>query len=380
MDFELTDKQKELKQDALSFASQFNKDLVKADELGEFSYENWKKCAKFGLLGLQVSNEFGGQNRSLSESIPILEGFGSGCQDEGLCFAVNSTLWSVVEILNLFATTQQKQDYLLPVVQGKKIGAFAMTEAESGSDCFSLTTTARATDDSFILNGRKELITFAPIADFTIIFAKTNPDAGTWGVSAFIVDSNTLGYQASGVQSKMGLRTTPIGSIDLSECTIAQHQLLGKIGAGASMFNRAQEAERGCILASQLGAMERQLKDTAQFAKKRKQFGQPISKFQSVSNRIVQMKLRYEISRLLIYKTAWLRENKKPVMSDAALTNLYVAEQYIASSMDAIMIRGGRGYLTENEVERNLRDAIAAPLYGGTADIQRELVARLMGL
>ena len=381
MDFNLTNDQIRRREQAAEFArTELNTDVITRDHAGEFSRDLWKKCADFGFLGLCVPNQYGGSALSLLDTILTLEGLGYGSRDHGIAYGVNAQIWSVVECLVRFGTEQQKQRYLPGICGGELIGCYAMTEPDSGSDCFSLHASADKSKDGYVLNGTKQLVTFAPIADFALIFAKTDLTAGRWGVSTFIVDREIDGYLAAPVQHKMGLRTIPIGEIVLQDCSIPEQQRLGPEGSGASVFNTSQETERSCILASQLGAMQYQLEQTIEFARKRKQFGKSIGKFQSVSNRIVDMKLRLETSRLLLYKTAWLREQGDPNMLEAALTNLYLAECYVQSSLDAIRVRGGRGYLTENEIERDMRDSIAAPLYGGTSDIQRDIVARLLGL
>jgi alkylation response protein AidB-like acyl-CoA dehydrogenase len=182
------------------------------------------------------------------------------------------------------------------------------------------------------------------------------------------------------MQHKMGLRTVPIGSLHFEDCVIPEHARLGPEGAGVSIATHSLEVERCCILASQLGAMERQLSRASAYARSRRQFDQPIGKFQSVSNRVADMKLRIETARLLLYKVAWLVEREQPAMMEAALLKLYLSEAFVESGLDAIRIHGGAGYLTETGVERDLRDAVGGVLYAGTSDIQRNIIARLLGL
>lgn len=381
MDFELNPQQKKLKSDAIAFArSELNEGLAEREHACDFPRELWQKCADYGLLGLCVPKQYGGSEYSLLDTIVVMEGIGYGCRDNGLTFTLNAQMWSSVEAICQFANEQQKERYLPGILKGELLGAFGMTEELTGSDCFALTTRAEQHNSGYILNGKKQLITFAPVADFALVFASTNPKAGRWGISTFIVDTNTKGLNTSATQEKMGLRTAPIGEIVLHNCFVPASQMLGPEGAGASIFNASQEMERSSILASQVGTMEYQLEQAITHCKSRKQFGHPIGKFQSVSNRVVDMKLRLETARLLLYKTAWLRQHGKPNMLESALTNLYLAEGFVQSSLDAIALRGGRGYLTENNVERDLRDAIGATLYGGTSDIQRNIAARLLGL
>ena len=231
-----------------------------------------------------------------------------------------------------------------------------------------------------MLNGSKCLVSLAPIADVVLVFASSAPSRGKWGVSAFVVDRDTPGLHAAPVQHKMGLRTVPLGSLHFEDCVVPASARLGPEGAGVSIASHSLEVERCCILASQLGAMERQLQRTVAYARSRQQFGQAIGKFQSVSNRVADMKLRIETARLLLYKVAWLVQRGEPAMMEAALLKLYLSEAFVESGMDAIRIHGGVGYLSESGVERDLRDAIGGVLYAGTSDIQRNIVARLLGL
>ncbi len=381
MDFSWTDEQLALKSKIVTFAQQeLNEAVAEHDRAGQFSRENWQKCADFGIQGLNIPVEFGGSDHDLMTTLLALEGLGYGCRDNGLTFAINAQMWSIQPTLLHFGTAEQKHKYLPGLCRGDKIGSYAMTEPESGSDAYSLRTTAVKSDTGYILNGQKALTTFAPIADFAVIFASTNPDRGKWGLTAFLVDANTPGFEASPVQAKMGLRTVPIGNFKFTDCVVPVENRLGPEGAGASIFNSSQEWERACILASQLGAMDYQLERCVHYARERQQFGQPIGKFQSVSNRIAEMKLRLETSRLLTYRAAWLKQQGQPVMLDAALANWHLGDCFVESSLDAIRVHGGKGYLTEFEIERDLRDAVGGPLYGGTTDIQRNIVARLLGV
>jgi alkylation response protein AidB-like acyl-CoA dehydrogenase len=223
-------------------------------------------------------------------------------------------------------------------------------------------------------------VTLAPVADVALVFVSTNPAAGKWGVSAFVVERTTPGVRASEMQHKMGLRTVPIGELHFEDCVVPESARLGPEGAGVSIATHSLEVERCCILASQLGAMERQLQRSIEYARSRKQFGQAIGKFQSVSNRVADMKVRLETARLLLYKVAWLVERGQPAMMEAAMLKLYLSEAFVESGMDAIRIHGGVGYLSETGVERDLRDAVGGVLYAGTSDIQRNIIARLLGL
>jgi alkylation response protein AidB-like acyl-CoA dehydrogenase len=255
-----------------------------------------------------------------------------------------------------------------------------MTEPDSGSDAYSLKTRAVRCDGGYLLNGTKMFVTNAPVADLALVFATTDPGKGVWGITAFIVENGTPGYSVSRDIEKMGLRTSPMGELVLQDCFVPQENRLGAEGIGSRIFNNSMEWERSCILASHLGTMERQLEKSIQYARDRVQYGQPIGKFQSVSNRIVDMKVRLETARLLLYKVAWLKKMGKSAVMEAAMAKLHLSECFVQSSMDAIRTLGGYGYMTEFEVERDLRDAIGGTIYSGTSDIQRNIIARLLGL
>ena len=309
-----------------------------------------------------------------------MEGLGYGCRDNGLIFAINAQMWSVQMPIQSFGTEAQKKRYLEGMCRGEIIGAHGMSEPDSGSDAYSLRTRAQKRDGGYLLNGTKMFVTNAPVADMAVVFATVDPSKGMWGITAFIVEKGTPGFTVSQHIDKMGLRTSPMGELIFQDCFLPEENRLGPEGAGARIFNNSMEWERSCILASHLGAMERQLENSIQYAREREQYGQPIGKFQAVANRIVDMKIRLETARLLLYKVAWLKKMGKPALLEAAMAKLYLSECFVQSGLDAIRTLGGYGYMTEFEVERDLRDSIAGTIYSGTSDIQRNIIARLLGL
>jgi alkylation response protein AidB-like acyl-CoA dehydrogenase len=382
MDFGWTDEQLARRKAARDFAARELADdaLAERDHEGRFDRELWNRCARFGILGMSVPAEFGGAEIDLPTAMLVMEGLGEGCPDNGLAFALNAQLWTVQRPIARFGSDEQKRRYLPGMCDGTLIGAHALTEPNAGSDAFSLSMRAERRGDDYVLDGTKSLISLATIADVILVFASTKPSAGKWGVSAFVVERETAGLSVSPAQHKMGLRTVPIGTLQFDECVVPAGARIGPEGAGVSISNHSLEVERCCILASQLGAMERQLQRAIAYARSRTQFGQAIGKFQSVSNRIADMKLRIETARLLLYKVAWLVDRGQPAMMEAALLKLYLSEAFVESGLDAIRVHGGLGYLSETGVERDLRDAVGGVLYAGTSDIQRNIVARLLGL
>jgi alkylation response protein AidB-like acyl-CoA dehydrogenase len=382
MDFSWSEEQRDFRDKVVRFArEELNDDLTERDRQGEFSRELWQKCAVFGIQGLAMPEPYSGTPAvDIMTAMLAMEGLGYGCRDNGLTFALNAQMWTVQLPILRFGTEAQQQRFLPGLCDGTRIGVHAVTEAEAGSDVFSLQTEARPCEGGYVLNGVKQYVSMAPIADLALVFATIDSGLGQWGITAFVVERERDGFRVGASESKMGLRTVPIGKIMLEDCFVPAENRIGPEGAGFSISNHSLEYERCCILGSQLGAMERQLDAAVRHARTRQQFGQPIGKFQSVSNRVADMKLRLETARLLLYKVAWLKREGRPAMMEAALLKLYLSECFVASGMDAIRVHGGSGYMTATEVERDLRDAIGGTLYAGTSDIQRNIIARLLGL
>jgi len=381
MDFSWTPEQLTFKNAVIEFAKkELNAGLIDRDHAGEISLSNWRKCADLGILGLPIPEEYGGIDEDIVTTMLVMEGLGYGCKDNGLIFAMNAQLWSVQMPILQYGTEAQKKKYLPGLSSGELVGAHGMSEPDSGSDAYSLTTLARRVEGGYVLNGTKMFVTNAPFCDLAVVFATVDPEKGISGVTAFIVETGTPGFTVSRELDKMGLRTSPMGELIFQDCFLPEGNRLGKEGAGTAIFNGSMEWERSSILASHVGAMERQLEECVRYARTRRQFGQPIGKFQSVSNRIADMKVRLETARLLLYKVAWLKKSGKSAVMEAAVAKLYLSECFVQSSLDAIRIHGGYGYMTEFEIERDLRDSIGGTLYSGTSDIQRVIIARMMGL
>lgn len=381
MDFSWTNEQLMLKKEVIKFAQkELNNDIIERDNQCAFSLENWQKCAKFGILGLPIPEKYGGTDTDILTTTLTMEGLGYGCRDNGLIFAMNAQMWSVQLPILKFGTESQKQKYLPGLCSGKIIGAHGMSEPDSGSDAYSLRTTAKKSDNGYILNGTKMFVTNAPIADVAVVFTTVNPAKGIGGITAFLIDKDTPGFSISRDLKKMGLRTSPMSELILQDCYLPEENRLGPEGAGVSIFNSSMEWERSCILASYIGTMEYQLETCVRYARERKQFGQSIGKFQSISNRIADMQVRLETARLILYKVAWLKKTGKSAIIEAAIAKLYLSECLVQSSQDTIRIHGGYGYMKEFEVERDLRDAIGGIIYSGTSDIQRVVISRWLGL
>jgi alkylation response protein AidB-like acyl-CoA dehydrogenase len=382
MDFAFTEEQQSLRENIIRFAQeQLNDSVVERDREQRFSPELWRRCGEIGLQGLPVPEQYGGSGLDALSSAIALEAFGYGCHDGGLVFALCAHLLSCVVPLCQYGNEEQKQRYLPGLCNGDLIGVHAMTEPGSGSDAFALRTKAEAHGSGFRINGTKTFISNAPIADLVIVFAMTDTKKGYYGgVTAFLVQSDTPGFVVSQKFEKMGLRTSPIGELVFEDVLVPAEAVLGGIGAGSTLFTQAMDWERICLFASHIGTMERLLEQAITYARTRTQFKQRIGKFQAISHRIVDMKVQLEAARLLTYRAAWRLGRVKNVSMDAAMAKLFVSESLVKAALDTVQIHGGYGYMTEYELERALRDAVGSTIYSGTSEMQRNIIARWLGL
>lgn len=381
MDFSLSAEQQELKEAAVDFARrELDQGLAEREEAGAFSPEAWRACAKFGVQGLPVPAELGGQGADILTTVLVMEALGYGCHDNGLIFSLNAQMWSLELPLVKFGSPAQQQAYLPGLICGDLIGVHAMTEPDSGSDAYAMRTRFERQDDGYLLNGTKLYITNAPVSDVILVFAVDPGKPKVAAISAFLVEKGTPGFTVTRELDKMGLRTSPMGEVVLDDCYVPAASRVGREGAGMAIFNSAMTWERSCILASALGVMRRQVEACTAYARQRKQFGQPIGKFQAVAGQIADMYLRLEAARLLVYQAAWLGQQGRPAPAEAAAAKLFTSEAWVATCLDAIQVHGAYGYMKESGVERDLRDAVASTIYSGTSEIQRVILARLLGL
>lgn len=381
MDFSWSAEQKKLKQQMIQFAQQeLASDVIKLDKEACFDHTGWQKCSEMGLPGLTMPEAYGGRGLDPLTAVCALEGLGYGCKDNGLIFALNAHLWACATPLSKFGTEEQKQKYLAKFCRGEWIGGHAMTEAKSGSDVYAMQATAQRQGDHYVLNGRKTYVCNGEYADLMIVFANLDPDGKKQGVTGFLVEKGTPGLTLERHVAKMGVRTAMTGQIVLENCAVPVENRLGKEGAGATIFAHSMEWERGFILASAVGTMQRLLEDSVRYARKRKQFGQPIGQFQLISEKMVEMKMRLETARAHLYKVAWLKKNRRMAVLEAAMAKLYISEAWVQTCLDAMQIHGGYGYLTEAELERQLRDALGSRIYSGTSEIQKTIISQFLGI
>ncbi|MBF9030981.1 acyl-CoA dehydrogenase [Rhodobacterales bacterium HKCCE3408] len=381
MDFTLTDSMIAAGKSARDFAeARLNRDLDARDRRGTYDAGEWRSrwtdLADQGLLRLGLAEDLGGDGQDLMTAAHVLHEIGVACRDNGLLLALNAQIWTIIRPIAEFGSDAQKYRYLPRILSGEWIGADAVTELASGSDAMALRTSAVRDGSDYVIDGEKAFIGMAPACDFALVFARTNPDAGSWGVSAFLMDMSEPGVRRGAEIDKSGLRTIPTGFLSFDGVRLPESARLGPEGAGSSIFARSSEWERQMIFASNVGAMKRQLSDCIAYANERSVFGRPIAQNQSVANRLADMRLRYETSLLMQRRAAWQMQTGTGTGAEAALTKLHISEAILASSLDAVRTMGGAGCLWDADAARDLRDAVGGVIYGGTSDIQRNIIAQ----
>lgn len=382
MDFSATPEQKALRDSIVRFARErLNDHLVERDRAAEFPRALWAQCAQMGLLGLPLPEEWGGGDADPLTCAIALEALGYGCRDGGLVFSLCAHLLACVVPVWKHGSAAQQAKYLRGLADGTMVGAHAITEPGSGSDTFAMRMRAEPADGGWRLNGNKTFISNGPIADVVVVFALTDASKGFHGgVTGFLVERGTPGFAPGQAFEKAGLRTSPVGELVFDNAFVPHDAVLGTVGGGAAVFTTAMDWERTLLVAAHVGTIERLLETTVAYARTRSQFGQPIGKFQAVAHRIADMKVQLEAARLLVYRSASRLGSARSVSLDAAITKLFVSESLVKVALDAVQLHGGYGFMAEYEVERALRDALGATIYSGTSEMQRNIIARWLGL
>lgn len=382
MDFGLTAGQRALRAEVIAFAREnLARDLADDDREARFPLEDWRRCAAFGVLGWPVPAEHGGRGLDPLDTMLALEALGYGCRDNGLVFAINNHLWGCAIYLIEHGTREQKRRYLKPMCDGLLVGAHALSEPEAGSDMLSVRTTARRAGDHYLLSGTKCFISNGPVADVFLTVARTGEGGAAQDqLSAFLVTADLPGVRKAHDLPKLGLRTCPMGVVELDDTPVPAGNLIGREGAGYSVFASTIEWERAFMFASHVGAMQRLLETSIEHARSRRQFGRPIGSFQAVAHQIADMKIRLELARLILYQVGWLKREGRLALLESTIAKIFISESLVATAMAAVEVHGARGYVTDAGIERELRDALGAPIYAGTSAVQRGILAELLGL
>ncbi|MEV4711688.1 acyl-CoA dehydrogenase family protein [Micromonospora sp. NPDC049374] len=341
---------------------------------------DWRALGELGLLGASVEPKFGGGGHGALDTALLFEAFGRGCPDTGLVFAAAAHLFACAMPIAEFGDAPLKERLLPDMCAGRTVAANAMTEPDAGSDVARLATTATPVDGGYLLNGVKSFVSNGPLADVLVTYATTDPAAGHFAVTAFAVERRTAGIGVGEPFGKLGMKSCPAGQVTFTDCFVPGDQVLGERGQGSVVFQESMRWERTCLFALYVGLQERLVEQVIEHVQQRSQFGRKLTEFQSVTNRIVEMKLRLESSRLLLYRACWLLDRDEPGALASALSKLAVSEAAVAGATDAVQVLAGRGYLTQHGFEAALRDAVGGTIFSGTSDIQRQIIARELGL
>jgi alkylation response protein AidB-like acyl-CoA dehydrogenase len=382
MDFSLSAEDADLRDRIVRFAQkELSPGAADRDRRHEFPRELWHKCGQLGLTGLPVPEAFGGTGLSPLSTAVALEALGYGCSDGGLAFSVCAHLLACVVPIWKHGSEAMRQRYLSDLCAGKLIAVNAMTEAQTGSDPFAMASRAERDGDGYRLNGSKMFCSNGPVADLAVVYAATDKSKGYHGgITAFLVPTGSAGFQVGQTFEKMGLRTSPISELLLNNVFVPDQNVIGKPGGGGPVFAESMDWERALLGACHIGAMQRLLEDSLRHARSRKQFGQLIGKNQAISHKLADMKVRLEAARWLLYRAAACLDASREAGFHAAIAKLFVSEAFVDSARASIQVLGGYGYMVESEVERIMRDALGGTIYSGTSEMQRNIIARWLGL
>ncbi|MDP4181572.1 MAG: acyl-CoA dehydrogenase family protein [Bacillota bacterium] len=377
MDFHLTKFQQdifELVKD-VSIKKLNDGNIFEDDDKQAFSREKWKSCAETDIFALSLEEQYGGMGESMLTMALAIQALGRYCNDEGLIFSACAHFCTCIVPIWQLGTEFLKEKYLPKLLTGEYIGGNGSTEADAGSDLSSMITKVTKDGNDYLLNGSKIFVTNGPIADVLILYGIHQDGIKLANISGFVVEKGFLGASVGQTFHKMGLRTSPLAEIILNDCRIPEENLLGRERFGIMGFNKSMYWERILMSAYHLGAMEQQFNIALDYSKKRKQFNTRIKDFQSVSNKLVEMRANIETSKWLLYNVCWKYDTGKVDLADASMVKLVVSNAKVKNSLDAVQIFGAYGYMKEYLVEKQLRDSIAATIYSGTSEIQKKIIS-----
>ena len=374
MNFTLTKEQELVRQMVRDFAVNEVKPIAAEIDVTErFPMENVKKMGELGMMGIPFSIEFGGAGGDVLSYIIAVEELSKVCATTGVILSAHTSLCA--SLINENGTPAQKEKYLRDLCTGNKIGAFGLTEPGAGTDAAGQQTTAVLDGDNYILNGSKIFITNGGVADTFIIFAMTDKSKGTKGISAFIVEKGFQGFSIGKKEDKLGIRASSTTELIFENCVVPKENLIGREGKGFGIAMKTLDGGRIGIAAQALGIAEGALDEAIKYMKERKQFGRPIAAFQGLQWMVAEMSTKIEAARFLVYKAAWLKENKQPYSVDAARAKLYAAEVAMDVTTKAVQLFGGYGYTKEYPIERMMRDAKITEIYEGTSEVQKMVIS-----
>lgn len=376
MNFTLSEEHEMIRKMVRDFAvNEVAPTAAERDENETFDRAIFDKMAELGLTGIPWPEEYGGIGSDFLAYVIAVEELSRVCASTAVTLSAHTSLagWPLYK----FGNEEQKQKYLRPMAEGKKIGAYGLTEPGSGSDAGGMRTTAKLDGDHYVLNGSKIFITNGGVADIYVVFAVTDPDDKN-GTSAFIVESDFEGFSVGKKEKKMGIRSSPTTEIIFDNCRVPKENLLGAEGEGFKIAMKTLDGGRNGIAAQAVGIAQGALDAAVAYSKERVQFGKPISANQGISFKLADMATATEASRLLTYQAAWLESNNLSYGKQSAMAKLMAGDTAMKVTTEAVQVFGGYGYTKEYPVERFMRDAKITQIYEGTQEIQRLVISRML--
>mgnify|MGYP003645814197 CR=1 FL=1 len=382
MHFELNDEQQMIQSAAREFAqSEIAPVAARFDQSGEFPVETIRQAGELGFMGVEVPEEYGGAGLDSISFTLVIEEISAACAAHGVIVSVNNTLYGVP--LLTFGSEAQKQQFLTPVASGEVNGAYALTEPQSGSDAAAMRSRAVLSKDGshYVINAKKSWITSGPVARYIVLFAKTDSDAqGSRGISAFVIDTEAKGFQRGKTEPKLGIRASATCEIELTDYECPVENRLGEEGEGFRIAMTVLDSGRVGIAAQALGIAQAAYDAAVAYSRERHAFGAAIGSFQTIQNKIADMKVRIDASRLLVYRAAWHKMQSRQTGAkntlNGSIAKLYASETAMFVTNEALQIHGGMGYSKELPLERYFRDAKITEIYEGTSEIQRIVIGR----
>ncbi|AJG77054.1 acyl-CoA dehydrogenase AcdA [Bacillus thuringiensis] len=377
MHFKLSEEHEMIRKMVRDFAkNEVAPTAAERDEEERFDRAIFNQMAELGLTGIPWPEEYGGIGSDYLAYVIAIEELSRVCASTGVTLSAHTSLagWPIFK----FGTEEQKQTFLRPMAEGKKIGAYGLTEPGSGSDAGGMKTIAKRDGDHYVLNGSKIFITNGGIADIYVVFALTDPESKQRGTSAFIVESDTPGFSVGKKESKLGIRSSPTTEIMFEDCRIPVENLLGEEGQGFKIAMQTLDGGRNGIAAQAVGIAQGALDASVEYARERHQFGKPIAAQQGIGFKLADMATDVEAARLLTYQAAWLESEGLPYGKESAMSKVFAGDAAMKVTTEAVQVFGGYGYTKDYPVERYMRDAKITQIYEGTQEIQRLVISRML--
>lgn len=375
MKFQLSEEHLMIQQAARDFArEELLPGVIERDENQEFSFELRKKMADLGFMGMMTSEQYGGSGMDTISYVLVMEELSKIDASAGVCVSVNNSLYAWG--LEKYGTEEQKNKYLAPCARGEKLGAFALSEPEAGSDATSQHTEAIDMGEYYLLNGTKNWITNGKNADYYLVIAQTDRELGHKGINVLIVEKDMPGFVTGPKENKLGIRASDTCSLNFTDVKVPKSNRIGDNGFGFKFAMQTLDGGRIGIAAQALGIAAGALEFSLAYSRERKAFGKPIHDHQAIAFKLADMATRIEAARMLVYKAAWLKDKGEEYSEAAAMAKMYASDVAMWAGVEAVQIHGGYGYVKEYHVERLLRDAKITQIYEGTNEIQRLVISR----